>query len=83
MWDGADLMKRGLSVVGLPRGMGVEGLEVNLRRGLPVFLGQITIRWHQVTGVPIGTGSITPNRTSWSSPAFISSCQCKGTGIGV
>ncbi len=54
-----------------------------VRHGFPVFLGQITIWWHQVTGVPIGTGSITPNRTSWSSPAFTSSFQCKGTGIGV
>ena len=32
--------------------------------GLLFFFGQTTIRWHQVTGLPIGTGSVTPR---WAS----------------
>ena len=52
-------------------------------RGFPFFFGQTTILWHHVTGSPIGTGSITPRRTSWSSPDLISSCQWSGTGRGL
>ena len=49
----------------------------------PFFLVHTTILWHQVTGVPRGTFSRTPRRTSRSSPFFTSSCQCTGTEIGV
>ncbi len=37
------------------------------RLGLPFFLAQITMRWHHVTGSPMGTGSRTPSLTSRSS----------------
>ena len=42
----------------------LRGWKSTVRLGLPDFLGQMTIWWHQVTGVPTGTGSITPRRTS-------------------
>ena len=47
-----------------------------------IFLAQITIWWHQVTGSPIGTCSSIPSQTSLSIPAFTSSCQWMGTGTG-
>ena len=50
--------------------------------GEPFCLAQMTMRWHHVTGSPIGTGSITPSLTSLSRPALTASCQCRGTGIG-
>ena len=53
-----------------------------VRRGLPFFFRVVTIRWHQVTGSPIGAASKTPSLTSLSIHAFISRCQCRGTGMG-
>ena len=50
--------------------------------GVPFFFAQMTMRWHHVTGSPIGTGSSTPNLTSLSRPALTSSCQWRGTGMG-
>ena len=50
--------------------------------GVPFFLAHMTIRWHHVTGSPIGTGSSTPSLTSLSRPALTLSCQWRGTGIG-
>ena len=52
-------------------------------RSDPFFFGQTTILWHHVTGFPMGTRSSTPSLTSLSRPAFTSSCQCRGTGIGL
>jgi len=60
----------------------LSGWRSTVRLGLPDFLGQMDILWHHVTGVPIGTGSMTPRQTSRSRPAFTSSCQWTGTGIG-
>ena len=45
------------------------------------FLVHTTIWWHQVTGVPRGTFSSMPRRTSLSSPLFTSSCQWIGIGV--
>ena len=50
--------------------------------GVPFCLAQMTMRWHHVTGSPIGTGSKTPSLTSRSRPTLTASCQCKGTGMG-
>ena len=50
--------------------------------GVPFYLAQMTMRWHHVTGSPIGTSSKTPSLTSRSRPALTASCQCKGTGMG-
>ncbi len=49
----------------------------------PFFLVQMTMRWHQVSGVPRGTCSMTPSLTSRSRPAFTSSCQWMGMAMGV
>lgn len=38
------------------------------------FFAQTTMRWHQLTGSPTGTGSRTPRDTSLSRPA-LTSCQ--------
>ena len=76
-WDGSGLMEGGRTVVRLSRGMLVQELEVYGP------LVHITIRWHQVTGVPRGTFSSTPRRTSLSSPLFTSSCQWIGIRIRV
>ena len=42
-----------------------------------------TILAHHLQGVPGGTGSMIPRRTSRSSPALTSFSQCTGTWIGV
>ena len=52
-------------------------------RGLPDFFAIIIILWHHVTGVPTGTGSITPSLQSWSRPAYTCCCQWIGIGIGL
>ena len=75
-WDGSGLV----GVVRLPSCVLVE-LLVRLRD--PFFLVQITILWHQVSGVPRGTCSRTPRWISLSKPVFTSSCQCSGIAIGV
>ena len=54
-----------------------------VRLGVPSFLAQTTILWHQVTGSPMGTGSSTPRDTSLFNPAFTSSHQWMGTGIAL
>ena len=52
-----------------------------VRRGLPFFSRDVTIRWHQVTGSSTGTVSRTPSLTSLSIDSFTSFCQCRGTGM--
>ena len=49
----------------------------------PDFFGTTTILWHHVTGVPTGTGSMTPRSTSCCRPAYTSSRQWTGIGIGL
>ena len=78
---GTSLLKRGLGVMGLSCCVGID-CRSTVRRGLPFFFGLMTMRWHQVTGVLGGTSSMTPSLQSWSRPAFTSSCQCIGTGMG-
>ena len=51
--------------------------------GLGVMGFPCGMRWHHVTGSPIGTGSSMPNATSRSISAFTHSCQWMGTGTGV
>ena len=53
-------------------GLCFPGLEID-----PVFLTQIAMRWHHVTGAPC---SRTPSLTSLSKPALTSSSR---TGMGV
>ena len=60
----------------------LRGWKTIVLLGVPFFLAQMTIRWHHVTGSPIGTGSSTPSLTSLSRPALTSSCQWRGTGMG-
>ena len=70
-------------MVGLLGHMGVQGLKIDGSPGFAIFLGTDDhILWHHVTGSPMGTGSMTPNLTSLSRPAFTSSCQCNGSGMG-
>ena len=59
------------------------GLKFMVRLRDPFFLVHITILWHQVSGVPKGTCSSTPRRTTLSRPALTSSCQLIGMLIGV
>ena len=75
------LMEWRLGVVCFPSRMCVEWLKVDGPSRFAVIFG--TYHRHQVTGSPIGTCSSTPSLTSLSSPALTSSCQCRGTGIGV
>lgn len=60
----------------------LSGWKSTVRRDLPSFFAHITILWHHVTGSPMGRCSISPSRTSWSSHALTSSCQCIGKGTG-
>ena len=62
--------------------MQVERLEIDGPSWFAIFLAQITIQRQQVTGSPIVTGDSTTSLTTLSSPAFMSSYQWKGTGIG-
>ena len=80
---GTCLMEWAVRVVSFAFGMEIECLEIHCLSGFAIFLAQITMRWHQITGSPTGTGSRTPNETSWSRPACTSLCQWSGTGMGV
>ena len=71
-WNGSSLVEGGWAVVGFPGGVPVQWLKVD---GPPERPVHITMRWHQVTGVPRGTSSSMPSLTSLSRPAFTSSCQ--------
>ena len=64
VWDRVYLVELGLRVVGLTCGMRVKGLEIYCPPWVTILFEQTTIQWHQVTGSPIGTGSITPRQTS-------------------
>ena len=78
------LVERWRGEIGFSGYMNVDWLEIdgpNLFFFF-IFLAQITIWWHQVTGSPIGTCSSIPSQTSLSSPAFKSSCQWMGSGTG-
>ena len=50
--------------------------------GEPSLLGHTTIREHHVVGSPMGTGSMTPSRTSRSSSSLTWACQCMGIDTG-
>ena len=54
-----------------------------MRRGVPSFFGTTTMREHHTVGVPGGTGSMMPRRTSRSKSALTFDFQWWGTGIGV
>ena len=79
----AGLMEGALCVVGFSCGVKVKPWKSTVRLGWPFFFAQMTMRWHHVTDSPTGTGSITPSKTSWSSPVLTSSCQWSGTSIRV
>ena len=64
MGDELCLVKWGMSVLSLPGCMEVQCLEVNCFMGLAVLLGQTTMHWHHMTGLPIGTSSMIPRWTS-------------------
>ena len=70
--DGTGLMKWALCMMGFSRAMEVECLEIHCPPGFAIFLSAYHHAVHQVTGSPTGTGSRTPNETSWSRPAFTS-----------
>ena len=56
------MLELGLDVVCLMACLGIfSSWKSTMRRGLPVFFAQTTILWYGVTGMPIGTGSITPS----------------------
>lgn len=47
--------------------------------GVPSFFAAMTMRWHQVTGVPI---AMTPSWMSLSNPALTASLQWMGMSLG-
>jgi hypothetical protein len=61
--------------------MDIQLLEINCAPKFAIFfLAHTTLQWHHLTGSPMGTGSMKPNRTSWSNPALTSSRQYRELG---
>lgn len=56
-----DLVEWGLGVICLADDMLVEVLKIDSPSGFSEFLEHTSVLWHQMTGVPIGTDSITPS----------------------
>lgn len=80
MRDKYCLMEWWRGVMGFTCRVYIKWLKIYRAAGFAIFLCADNHSVAPCYSSLIGTGSITPSRTSWSSLALISSCQCIGTG---